>query len=241
MLTAVFGTGFTRIPNGISESVGFTTQQMLAFLLFWLVHVPFTLLRPNKLGWVFTVKMCTIPPVYIGLLIFCMVTTGGQLGGALPGSESATANSSQTSWILTSAINAAIANGGGSITNAPDYARWSTTHWAPILPILIAEPLSATISATFGILATSAINRAWGVELWNQWDLLAEIMRRYPRPEARFAVFLCASAQALLVLGTNIAANMIPFGLDSAMLFLRYISVVRGQFLGHVLAWAMNP
>lgn len=245
MLAAVFGTAFTSIPNGISESVGFTTQQMLAFLLFWLANLPFTLLRPNHLAWVFTVKMCTIPPAYIGLFIFCMVTSGGRLGGVLPGvgAGSAGSSSSQTSWFLMSAINAAIANGGGSITNAPDYARWSTTHWAPVWPALVAEPLSATISATLGILATSAINNAWGLQLWNQWDLLAEILRRYGggRPEVRLAVFVCAAAQALLVLGTNIAANMIPFGLDSAMLLPRYISAVRGQVLGLVLAWALNP
>jgi len=54
-------------------------------------------------------------------------------------------------------------------------------------------------------------------------------------------VFLCAAAQALLVLGTNVAANMIPFGSDSSMLFPRYINMVRGQFLGLCLAWAVNP
>jgi NCS1 family nucleobase:cation symporter-1 len=139
------------------------------------------------------------------------------------------------------AINAGIGNTANSITNQPDYARWSSDHWAVTIPQLIANPISVTISSTFGILATSAINNVWGLELWNQWDLLAEIMNRYPRPDVRFAVFLCAAAQALLVLGTNIAANMIPFGSDSSMLLPRYINMTRGQFLGLCLAWAVNP
>lgn len=43
------------------------------------------------------------------------------------------------------------------------------------------------------------------------------------------------------MLGTNIAANMIPFGSDSAMLLPRYINLTRGQFLGLCLAWAVTP
>jgi NCS1 family nucleobase:cation symporter-1 len=239
MLTAVFGSHYTSIPNHIPESIGFTTQQMLAFLLYWLVHIPFTLLRPNQLSWVFTLKMCTIPPAYIGLFIFCMVNTKGQLGGGLPSAQKA--SKSEFSWFIMYAINAGIGNTANSITNQPDYARWSSDHWAVIIPQLIANPISVTISSTFGILATSAINNVWGLELWNQWDLLAEIMNRYPRSDVRFAVFLCAAAQALLVLGTNIAANMIPFGSDSSMLWPRYINMTRGQFLGLCLAWAVNP
>lgn len=48
----------------------------------------------------------------------------------------------------------------------------------------------------------------------------------------RLAVFLCALLWALLVLGTNVAANMIPLGSDCAMLFPRYMNMVRGQVLG---------
>lgn len=239
MLTAVFGSAYTNIPNHISPSAGFTTQQMLAFFLYWLIHIPFTLLRPNQLSWVFTLKMCTIPPAYIGLFIYCMVATKGQMGSALPAAERV--SKSQFSWFIMYAINAGVGNTANTITNQPDYARWSTTRWAVVIPQVIANPISVTISSTFGILATAAINNVWGLELWNQWDLLDEIMIRNWRPDVRFAVFLCAAAQALLVLGTNVAANMIPFGSDSTMLLPRYINMTRGQFLGLCLAWAVNP
>lgn len=108
-------------------------------------------------------------------------------------------------------------------------------------PQLIANPISVTISASFGILATSAINNVWGLSLWNPWDLMAAIMERYPTSSCRFAIFLCASFWALLILGTNIAANMIPFGSDSTMLLPRYINMTRGQFLGLTLAWVVCP
>ena len=223
MLQAVFGHAFTDIPNHIPESVGITTQQMLAFILYWLIYIPITMLRPNQMTWIWTMKMMTIPPAYIGLFIFCMVNTKGRLGNGLASAQNV--SKSQFSWFIMYAINAGIGNASNTTTNQPDYSRWSTTPWACIWPQLIANPLSITISASFGILATSAINNVWGLELWNQWDLLTEIMNRYWRPDVRFAVFLCATAQALLVLGTNVAGNMIPFGSDSSMLLPRYVSM----------------
>ena len=144
-----------------------------------------------------------------------MVNTKGRLGNGLAAAQDV--SRSQFSWFIMYAINAGIGNASNTTTNQPDYTRWSRTPWACIWPGMIANPLSITISASFGILATSAINNVWGLTLWNQWDLLTEIMNRYWRPDVRFAVFLCATAQALLVLGTNVAANMLPFGADSSM------------------------
>jgi len=80
MLQAVFGDNFTSIPNAIPASIGFTTQQFLAFFLYWLIHIPFVFLRPNQLKWLFTLKMATMIPAMTGLFIFCMVNTKGQLG-----------------------------------------------------------------------------------------------------------------------------------------------------------------
>ncbi|TVY84788.1 Allantoin permease [Lachnellula suecica] len=238
MLHAVFGTGFTSIPNHLPNSIGFTTQQMLAFFLYWLFHIPFVFLRPNQLKWLFTLKMCTMIPAMTGLFVFCMVTTGGNLGsGVLPSGVPI----SSTAWLFLYAINSSLGAHSTLITNQPDYSRWSKTRWSSIWTQLVFWPISVTISAAFGILSTAAINNAWGLKLWNQWDLLTAILDRYPNSGARFAVFLCATFWAILVLGTNVAANMIPLGSDLAMLLPRYMNMTRGQVLGLFLAWAICP
>lgn len=90
-------------------------------------------------------------------------------------------------------------------------------------------------------LQTAAINNNWGLELWNQWDLLDAILTRYWSGTTRFAVFLCAAGWTVSILGTNIAANMIPFGSDSSMLLPRFITIPRGQLLVLVLSYAICP
>ncbi|KAI9737082.1 MAG: hypothetical protein M1834_000672 [Cirrosporium novae-zelandiae] len=127
------------------------------------------------------------------------------------------------------------------ITNQPDIARWSKTKQGAMWSQLITNPIAVTLSASLGILSTAAINNTWGLELWNQWDLLDAIMTRYWSSSARFAVFLSAFTWMVSILGTNIAANMIPFGSDSSMLFPRYITIPRGQFLVELLGFAICP
>jgi len=66
-------------------------------------------------------------------------------------------------------------------------------------------------------------------------------MDRYWSGSTRFAVVLCASFWTISILGTNIAANMIPFGSDSSMLFPRFITIPRGQFIVLLLSYAICP
>lgn len=73
---------------------------------------------------------------------------------------------------------------------------------------LLTNPIAVTLSASLGILATAAINNAWGTALWNQWDLLDAILDHYWSAGARTGVFLAAAGWTVSILGTNVAANM---------------------------------
>lgn len=127
------------------------------------------------------------------------------------------------------------------ITNQPDIARWSKTKSGAMWSQLFTNPIAVTLSASLGILSTAAINNNWGLALWNQWDLLDAIMTRYWSAGTRAAVFLAAGGWSVSILGTNVAANMIPFGSDSTMLCPRYLTIPRGQFLVECLAFAICP
>lgn len=98
-----------------------------------------------------------------------------------------------------------------------------------------------TISAAFGILATAGINGKWGTEIWNPWDLLDAIQDHHNHPAARFAIFCAAFCWTIGILGTNVAANMISFGSDVALLWPRYIDMKRGFFIAQALGFAIVP
>ncbi|KAG0647479.1 Allantoin transport [Hyphodiscus hymeniophilus] len=236
ILRCIFGHNYTDIPNHIPTSVGITTQGMLAFFLFWLVHFPFCAFRPYQLRGFFWFKSIIVLPAVWGLFIFCMVNTKGNVGSVY-----ASKITSSKGWFIMYAINSGMGNTATLITNQPDIARWSKTKSGAQWSQLMTQPLGVTLAASLGILATAAINNSWGLDLWNPWDLLGAILDRYWSGSTRFAVFLSAFTWMVSILGTNIAANMIPFGADSSMLLPRYITIPRGQYLVEFLAFAICP
>ncbi|KAF2765672.1 uracil permease-like protein [Teratosphaeria nubilosa] len=240
MLRAVFGHNYTNIPNTIPASMGITSAGMLAFFLFWLIHLPFTFFRPYQLRNFFWFKAIVMLPAIFGLFIFCMVNTKGNTGlGNL--NSTAEAKNDGWGWFFVYSINAGMGNTATLITNQPDIARWSRTKTGAMWSQLFSNPIAVTLSASLGILSTAAINQNWGLAVWNQWDLLDAILSRYWTAGARTAVFLAAAGWSVSILGTNIAANMIPFGSDSSMLFPRFITIPRGQLLVECLAFAICP
>ena len=235
MLRCVFD-GYTSIPNTIPASVGITSAGMLAFFLFWLVHFFFCAFRPYQLRWFFTFKVAVMLPAVFGLFIFCMVNTKANVGSVYAGSIT-----SGKAWFVLQAINAGMGNTASLITNQPDIARWSKTKTGAMWSQLFTNPIAVTLSASLGILATAAINNSWGLQLWNPWDLLSAILDKYWDAGTRTAIFLAAFCWMFSILGTNIAANMIPFGSDVTLLFPKYLTIPRGQYLVEFLAFAICP
>jgi len=236
ILRCIFGHKYTDIPNHIPASIGITTAGMLSFFLFWLVHFPFCAFRPYQLRSFFWFKSIIVLPAVWGLFIFCMANTKANLGSVFPSTYSGSKG-----WFIMYAINSGMGNTATLITNQPDIARWSKTKTGAQWSQLITNPIAVTVSASLGILSTAAINNSWGLNLWNPWDLLEAILDRYWSGTTRFAIFLLAFCWMVSLLGTNIAANMIPFGSDSSMLLPRYITIPRGQYIVEFLAFAICP
>ncbi|KAK9413551.1 putative Allantoin permease [Seiridium unicorne] len=237
MLRAVFGDSYNNIPNHIPESAGITTKAMLSFILFWLVHLVFCFFRPYQLKKFFWFKGFIMLPAVAGVFIYCMIESGGKISNTL-------AQSSVTGglgWAIMHGINSGMGNTATLITNQPDIARWAKSPRASVVSQVMVQPLAVTLSATFGILATAGINGKWGLELWNPWDLLDAIQDHHNGSGARFAIFLAALCWTISILGTNIAANMISFGSDAALLWPRYIDMKRGFFIAQILGYAIVP
>lgn len=162
MFHAIFGSYYYNLPNHIPKSQGISSRRLMCFFIMWCAHLALAFLRPYQLNKFFWAKMFMIVPGIIGLFVFCMVNTGGHLGDLYSQSTSGSA----FGWFFMYAINAGMGNNATYITNQPDMSRWSNSLRGCQWPQLILNPLSTTASATFGILATSAINAKWGLDLW---------------------------------------------------------------------------
>lgn len=95
---------------------------MLAFFLFWLIHLPLTFFRPYQLRKFFWFKSIVMLPAIWGLFIFCMVNTGGKIGLTHLDETSVAAGANGWGWLFVYAINSGMGNTATLITNQVSFA-----------------------------------------------------------------------------------------------------------------------
>lgn len=92
-----------------------------------------------------------------------------------------------------------------------------------------------------GIFGTSCLQQAWGVTLWNQWDVYDAILDHSWTGPARFGVFLLAFCSALFNFGAILGANLLPFASDVTALFPAYFNLTRGMWFCCLISLALLP
>lgn len=69
----VFGNLWTDIPNTFPANAGITSSGLIAFIVFWLIQLPFAWIHPSKAAPVFAAKSIIVPPCLIATLIWVLV------------------------------------------------------------------------------------------------------------------------------------------------------------------------
>lgn len=126
MFRAIFGQAWMKVENQIPISQGITSRVLICFFLIWLCMLTLCSLRPYQLNKFFWAKSFLVTPAVVGLFVFCMASTKGNLGPLY----SSTTSKSSFGWFFMYAINAGMGNNATYITNQPDMTRWSKTLWA---------------------------------------------------------------------------------------------------------------
>ncbi|KAI0739280.1 permease for cytosine/purines, uracil, thiamine, allantoin-domain-containing protein [Daedaleopsis nitida] len=242
MLRCIVGKRWDDLGSQLPPSVGTTLQRLIGFLLFWAIELPFCSLRPNKLKWLYTFKAWTLPPSMIGLLIYCLVQSRGHLASdAALSSVTTRPTGSALAWLIVSSINSAMGNWSTFIANMPDFARYATSPSATMWTHIVFVPFPAAIGGMIGIFGTSCLQEAWGVTLWNQWDVYDAILDRTDTGAARLGVFLLAFCSALFNFGTILGANLLPFASDITAILPTYFNLTRGMWFCCIVSLALMP
>lgn len=59
LLRCIFGNSWWHMANTLPESAGITSRDLLAFFLFWMIEMPFLLVHPSKIKFLFAVSGST--------------------------------------------------------------------------------------------------------------------------------------------------------------------------------------
>ena len=105
MLNCIIGQRWNNLGAQFPGSVGTTLQRFLGFLIFWAIELPFCSQRPYKLRWLYTFKAWTLPPSVMGLLIYCLLQSKGQLASDTALAGVASPKGAALAWLMVSSIN----------------------------------------------------------------------------------------------------------------------------------------
>ncbi|KAJ5682256.1 uracil permease [Penicillium macrosclerotiorum] len=224
---------FLDIPNALPDDEGITTQGMVGFLLFWLLQIPFLLVHPSKLRWLFLIKAVVVPTAWVAMLIWAFVSTAG--AGDLFSQKSELTGSAY-SWAMMSSLTSVIGNYATLSVNQADFSRYSCVNprWHILYVVLL--PIIFTFIAFIGIAVSSAGQSKYHLDSvpWDPNVLLALWSNRACR-------FFGAFSFALAAIGSNISANSIAAANDFTALAPQFMNIRRGQLLCALLAWALVP
>lgn len=157
-----------------------------------------------KVRVLFTIKSVALPPVVIGLFVFCMLQSRGSRGTAGSFDNTGTLHGSTLAWAMLGGINSVMGKTSTGIVNQPDLARYARTKSAPMWSQLIALPIGNTLCATLGIFAASSIRAGWGELIWNPWSLCDAILDRYWGHGARAGVAVVSLGFIFSIIGSNL-------------------------------------
>ncbi|KZO90997.1 hypothetical protein CALVIDRAFT_542160 [Calocera viscosa TUFC12733] len=241
MINCIVGNSWNNLPVQFPASVGTTVQRFIGFLIFWAIELPFCSLRPYQLKWLYTFKAWTLGPGVIGLLIYCLVQSNGKLASDAALAGVTLAKGGTLGWLFVSNVNSAMGNWSTFIANMPDFSRYATSPKATMWTHILFVPIPAALGGIIGIFGTSALQKAWGVTLWNQWDVMDAILEHQWTGGMRLFVFLESFIAALFLFGSILGANLLPFASDVTALFPTYFNLTRGMWFCCIISLALMP
>ncbi|GKT54032.1 NCS1 nucleoside transporter family protein [Colletotrichum tofieldiae] len=233
---------FAKIPNTLSASTPTTTYELVGFIVFWVISIPFLFIRPERFKKPFFISSVACGVGMIGLLIWSLVVAGGVGPVFYQGQSVSSSSRWSVSWLMMAGINQAIGQKAAGMTNSSDFSRYAKNKKDYVIGTVTVYWITGVLVCLGGLVTTAACQKIYGQIWWNPPDLLMVMMDHGEGSSAsRAAVFFLALAFAFTSMFENVCSNAVAGGIDLAGLFPRYIDIRRGALITFFAAWIIQP
>ncbi|TVY82599.1 putative permease [Lachnellula suecica] len=241
LLTAIWPS-FANIPNHIPLDQGITTGGMCAFLLYFLLQLPFLCIPYTKVQWFFAFKSFIAPIIFLAIFGSTLHKAGGTIANSPVVTAGPSVHGSALAWAFFSNLNSVLGNYATLGLNIADFSRYANKPSAQNVQAIVI-PVVFTIVGLLGIFTAAASQTAYNVTapIWNPIVIL-NMWLESGTHGARAAAAFGAIGLIIVTLGINISANSISAANDLMSFCPKYINIRRGQLLAAVIgSWAFVP
>ncbi|SCV00277.1 LANO_0F06084g1_1 [Lachancea nothofagi CBS 11611] len=229
---------YMNMRNTFPESVPMTTRDCISFLIFQLIQMPFSFIRPRKIN-VAGIVFCFMAIFsVIGILAYTVSANGG------PGPlyyTSQELSSSQRAWTWLLAMTVWYSGISPVIANQSDYSRYGSHKLKMHAGVAIGVCLTGTLAPVAGMFSASATQQLYGEALWLPTDMALKWLEDNYSAKARCAVFFIGFSFTGTQLVVNLTQNGYACGMDLAGIFPKYINITRGTLFVQLISWVVQP
>lgn len=174
-ITAIWPS-FMRLKNTLPASVPTTTQEMVGFIVFWVVSIPFLLIRPERFKKPFFISSVGCGIAMLAMMIWSLSVAGGVGPVFYQGQEVPSTSQWSVSWIMMAALNQAIGSSAAGIANESDFSRYANRHIAFVVGTFSVHWVVGILVSIGGLVTTAACQVIYGEIWWNPPDLMMVMM-----------------------------------------------------------------
>lgn len=221
-----------RDIGGDFTIVGLSVPGLIAFLLFWLLHI---IILNKGLDSLKKVQNWTGPITYtalILLLIWALKTTGGI--GTILATPGRFGSFTDTFWPYAGAVIGLIGTWATLILNIPDFTRQARSTKDQVRGQLIGLPLTFSLFTLAAVSVTVATQMAYGTPLNDLIDVFQQF-------DNKFVVAAGALVFASATITVNCISNIVSAAYDFANVAPRWINFKRGFYMTMVLSLFTFP
>ncbi|KAK7431625.1 hypothetical protein QQZ08_001843 [Neonectria magnoliae] len=240
-LTALWPS-FQRIPNTLADNVPTTTHEMVGFIIFWVLSVPFLFIRPERFKKPFFVSSVGCGVAMLAMMIWALSVAKGVGPVFYRGEDVPSTSRWSVSWLMMAGLNQAIGQKVAGMTNESDFSRYANSHLAFVIGTVSVQWVVGIIVSLGGLVTTAACQIIYGEIWWNPPDLMMVMMDNGNGSSgSRAAVFFLSLAFMFAILFQNVCGNVVAGGIDLAGVFPRYIDIRRGAIITFLGTWIIQP
>ena len=232
MIEAVWPSFASWHANVLPASADITASELLSFTIFWFVSLPFLALSMPALRWIFLIKTIIMP--IFGICLFTWAVTASHGFGPLLRIPNRIENGMSLGYAFCYSITTSVSANATLTINMPDLTRYARSPRSATIAQAIFLPVCLTLIYFLGVVMAASSQVIYGQIQWN--PILIVLMW-----DDRAAKFFVGLLFAFAMIGTNVAANSVPFANDTMALFPKYMNLRRGQFLCAILGFAICP
>lgn len=195
---------YANLPNHLPPSAAITTKGMVSYVIYQALQFPFLFVPPQKLKYLFRIKVVLLPPVVMGMAIWIAVKAHG---GNEFFYQPPRLHGAERAWQWLSGMTSVTGGCSTLCLNISDWARFSKqpkTQWWQVLLI----PTFLTTMGICGIVGASASQKLWGEALWNPLNI---VDKWNDTPGGRAAAFFCSILWMLAQISINLSTNSIAY------------------------------